>query len=178
MTPNGCGIRQAEYFCECEAMTCRNDDTIVRRALIALLVPQAFASENPGTNLSRRGGLASTETLAPVAGKAFPTSIHIVERMSSETVSVCWSDARFGRYSEQRWREGRANIESFCLLTGRRIQYGDKVFRPLTPQGRPSPRCNRMILACVVDDVIGLAGRMHETAPSPDAPPRPDCGCS
>jgi hypothetical protein len=168
-------MRWAEYFCECEPMTCRNEDTIVRRALIALLAPQACALEHAGNNVSRRDELASTATFSPVVGSPFPTSIFIVERMSSETVSVFWSDARFGRHSEQRWREGRAQIDSFCLLTGKRIRYGDKIFRPLTPQGRPTPGCKRMILAGVVDDAIESGGQMHETRPSPDAAPRLDC---
>jgi hypothetical protein len=92
-----------------------------------------------------------------------PTHITIVERLSSESVSVCWSDARLGRYSDQTWRLGRARIDSLCLLTGRRIRYGDKIFRPRTQQGYLSPEYNRMILACVVDDFVAPACQQIDT---------------
>lgn len=109
-------------------MTCRNED-----------------------NIDRQSGPAATRTFEPVVADPVPARISI-ERLSSDAVSVCWSDARLGRCSEQTWRLGRARIESYCLLTGRRIRYGDKVFRPRLQQGFPSPEHNRMILACVLND--------------------------
>ncbi|SIT45964.1 conserved hypothetical protein [Paraburkholderia piptadeniae] len=139
-------------------MTCRNEDNIVRRALIALLAPKPFASEAETTSNThirkkkyRQSGRAATRTCEPVVAEPVPARISIVERLSSETVSVFWSDATLGR-SEQAWRLGRARIDSYCLLTGKRIRYGDKVFRPLTHQGSLAHEYNRMILACVVND--------------------------
>ncbi|MEM5387358.1 DUF3331 domain-containing protein [Paraburkholderia phymatum] len=147
-------------------MTCRDEDNIVRRALIALLAPKPFASEATANTCVRnkkyrRSGRAATRAFEPVVAEAVPARFSIVERLSSETVSVCWSDATLGHYSGQTWRLGRARIDSYCLLTGRRIRYGDKVFRPLTQQGNLSPECNRMILAYVVNDVCrsGVSAR-------------------
>ncbi|HEX7908005.1 MAG TPA: DUF3331 domain-containing protein [Paraburkholderia sp.] len=102
-------------------------------------------------NIDRGSGPAAARTSEPVVADPIPARISI-ERLSSEAVSVCWSDARLGRCSEQIWRLGRARIDSYCLLTGRRIRYGDKVFRPRTQRGYPSPEYNRMILACVLND--------------------------
>ena len=140
-------------------MTCRNEDNIVRRALIALLEPkpvaweaEATANTRISTRKYRQSDCAATGALEPVAAAVVPVRISIVERLSSETVSVCWSDATLGRYAEQTWRLGRARIDSHCLLTGRRIRYGDHVFRPRKPQGYLNPEHNRMILACVVND--------------------------
>ncbi|MEX3937632.1 DUF3331 domain-containing protein [Paraburkholderia phymatum] len=143
-------------------MTCRNEDNIVRRALIALLAPNAFASGvTANTDIRkkkyRRSGRAATRTFEPVVAEPVPARVSIVERLTSQTLSVCWSDATLGRYSEQTWRLGRARIDSYCLLTGRRIRYGDQVFRPLTQQRYLSPEYNRMILACVVNDFCRTA---------------------
>ncbi|WP_090869618.1 DUF3331 domain-containing protein [Paraburkholderia diazotrophica] len=142
-------------------MTCRDEDNIVRRALIALLAPKPFASEAEATANTcirkkkyRRSSRAAS-TFEPVVAEPIPARFSIVEWLSSETVSVSWSDATLGRYSGQTWRLGRARIESYCLLTGRRIRNGDKVFRPLTQQGYLSSEYNRMILACVVNDFCG-----------------------
>ncbi|MEM5438765.1 DUF3331 domain-containing protein [Paraburkholderia diazotrophica] len=139
-------------------MTCRDEDNIVRRALIALLTPKPFASEATANTCIRnkkyrRSGRAATGTFDPVVAEPVPARISIVEWLSSETVSVSWSDPTLGRYSGQTWRLGRARNDSYCVLTGRRIRLGDKVFRPLTQQGYLSPEYNRMILACVVNDL-------------------------
>ncbi|MBP0595046.1 DUF3331 domain-containing protein [Paraburkholderia sp. LEh10] len=74
----------------------------------------------------------------------------IVDRPSSLTVSVCWSDPRYGRHDEQTWRLGRARFESFCLLTGGAIQHGDQIFRPRATRGGHA-ESDRMILASAVD---------------------------
>ncbi|MPW21968.1 DUF3331 domain-containing protein [Paraburkholderia sp. CNPSo 3157] len=147
-------------------MACRNEDNIVRRALIALLAPKPFVSEATANTYIRkkkyrRSGRAATTTCEPVVVEPVPARFSIVERLSSETVSVSWSDATLGRYSGQTWRLGRARMDSYCLLTGRRIRSGDKVFRPLTQQGNLSPEYNRMILACVVNDLCcaGVSAR-------------------
>ncbi|WP_250516505.1 DUF3331 domain-containing protein [Caballeronia sp. INDeC2] len=81
------------------------------------------------------------------------TCISIVERTSSQTVTVCWSDARMGHFAEQVWRLGRACADSFCVLTGKQIAYGDKIFRPRVWRGvAPDEDC--MILACAVDEMF------------------------
>jgi hypothetical protein len=136
------------------------EEDVGRRALLDILTPVAHASES-ATDTARRKKQRFRlkkrrlrEERAPeVDVEPRPTHISVVERLSSETVSVCWSDARMGRYSEQTWRLGRARTESYCLLTGRQIRYGDRIFRPRTEQGYLTPDHNRMILACAVDDL-------------------------
>lgn len=141
-------------------MTTLAEEDIGRRALLDILIPVEHAPDS-STGTARRKKQRfrlkkrrlREEGAPAVDVEPRPTHISVVERLSSETVSVCWSDARFGRYSEQIWRLGRARSDSFCLLTGRQIRYGDKIFRPRTQQGYLTPDHNRMILACAVDDL-------------------------
>ncbi|MPW24029.1 DUF3331 domain-containing protein [Paraburkholderia sp. CNPSo 3157] len=140
-------------------MTTLSEEDIGRRALLDILVPVAHASDS-ATDTARRKKQRfrlkkrrlREEGTSEVDAEPRPTRISVVERLSSETVSVCWSDARMGRYAEQIWRLGRARTDSFCLLTGRQIRYGDRIFRPRTEQGYLTVDHNRMILACAVDD--------------------------
>nr|WP_239482706.1 DUF3331 domain-containing protein [Paraburkholderia sp. C35] len=96
----------------------------------------------------------ASEPVRPVIG---PTRFHIVERLSRETLSVYWSDARTGLYADQLWRLGRARIRSFCVLTGAAIQIGDLVYRPKSQSaGSPANR-DFMILAAMVHDEFSEA---------------------
>ena len=146
-------------------MTAFAEEDVGLRALLDILAPAAHAAD-PATGTVRRKKQRfclkkrrlREEGVPEVEAEPRPTSISIVERLSSETVSVCWSDARMGRYSEQIWRLGRARTDSFCMLTGRPIRYGDRIFRPRTQQGYLTSDHNRMILACAVDDLCCSAG--------------------
>ncbi|WP_244136765.1 DUF3331 domain-containing protein [Burkholderia vietnamiensis] len=82
---------------------------------------------------------------APAAVK-----IRIVEILSATSVSVRWSDPRFGHFGEQVWRCVTARMASRCVLTGVPIHCGDRVYRP-QGRGRTVP-CNwdRMIHAAAV----------------------------
>lgn len=136
-------------------MTFRIEDDIVRRALIALLTPESFALESaPNTyirkkNFRREGGAAS-RAFDPFIAEPVPTHISIVEQLTSQTLSVCWSDPRFGHYAGQVWRKGVARRPSFCVLTGKRIYPGDSVFRPRARETYVPANRERMILAAIV----------------------------
>jgi hypothetical protein len=54
-----------------------------------------------------------------------------VERRTTSTIVVSWSDATRGRYQDQVWRAGYARAAGICGLTGMPVQRGDMVFRPL-----------------------------------------------
>jgi len=130
-------------------MTYRNEDNIVRRALIALLAPKPFASEatanmNIRKKEYRRSCRAATRTFEPVVAERVPARI-AVEQLTAQTLSVCWSDPQSGHYADQVWRKGVARRPSFCVLTGMRIYPGDSVFRPRAG-------ADRMILAAVVSE--------------------------
>jgi hypothetical protein len=104
----------------------------------------------------------STQTLfAPPAGAARSHAMHdggaalavedagrcatSVERNSSMTLLVCWSDPGRCRYTEQTWKIGYARAPGRCALSDAEIHVGDRVFRPW---GRPAPmNAEAMILA-------------------------------
>lgn len=138
-------------------MTFRIEDDIVRRALIALLAPESFASKSaPNTYIRkkkfrRRGGAASCAS-EPFVAEPVPTHISIVEQLTSQTLSVCWSDPQSGHYADQVWRKGVARRPSYCVLSGKRIYPGDSVFRPRACETYVPANRDRMILAAVVPE--------------------------
>ncbi|WP_429563219.1 DUF3331 domain-containing protein [Paraburkholderia sp. MM6662-R1] len=77
----------------------------------------------------------------------------VLERLSSKSLSVSWSDPCTGRYADQIWRFGLAQVDSFCALTGRPIRRGDPVFRPRLSSTRLPANHNRMILASAIPDI-------------------------
>lgn len=143
-------------------MTMFVEEDIGRRALLDILTsvaqtPHSNAGAPPRKKKQRfrpKKRLRDEDAAPSVEAEPQPTCVSIVERLSSETVSVCWSDARMGHCSEQTWRLGRSRIEAFCALTGERIRYGDRIFRPRTQRGCGCPGQGRMILACAVDELM------------------------
>ncbi|WP_245254317.1 DUF3331 domain-containing protein [Paraburkholderia sp. LEh10] len=79
-----------------------------------------------------------------------PARISIIERLSSVTLSICWSDSTTGYFGEQVWRIGLAHGRSFCALSGMPIKIGDSVFRPWVSETRAPANSHRMILASCV----------------------------
>jgi hypothetical protein len=125
-------------------MTYQIEDDIVRRALIALLTPDASLLESEDNKQgckvsSRRRGRTAT-----------PARIFIVEQPTSQTLTVCWSDPQSGHYADQLWRKGVARRSSFCVLTGMRIRSGDAVFRPRAGETYLPANREYMLLAAAV----------------------------
>lgn len=77
--------------------------------------------------------------------------ITLIRRYDQESISVCWSDPTYGRYSDQLWRVCTARRSAVCALTGEKIRRGDAVFRP-SPNRRHRPaNADAMILASKLD---------------------------
>ncbi|SKD04154.1 protein of unknown function [Burkholderia sp. CF099] len=133
-----------------DAMTCMTEVLLGQRftSAHAVSIPAGRLPKFRACNFAASATVAS-EPVKPVTG---PARFRIVERLSRETLSVYWSDARSGLYADQLWRLGRARIRSFCVLTGIPIQVGDLVYRPKS-QSKGSP-ANRdfMIRADMVHD--------------------------
>lgn len=130
-------------------------DDVFERALMRLLDPSRGAGACEGVahaagRRTRRG--ATADAAADVADMTAPAAvkIRIVEILSATSVSVRWSDPRFGHFGEQVWRCVTARMASRCVLTGVPIHCGDRVYRP-QGRGRTVP-CNwdRMIHAAAV----------------------------
>ncbi|HTH62958.1 MAG TPA: DUF3331 domain-containing protein [Paraburkholderia sp.] len=89
--------------------------------------------------------------------------ITLIRRYDHESISVCWSDPTYGRYSDQLWRVCTARRSAVCALTGEKIRRGDAVFRP-SPNRRHRPaNADAMILASKLDHLGNIvAGRADE----------------
>jgi hypothetical protein len=139
-------------------MATLSGNEIMQRALLDILT-SITATKNPVQITESRKRKPkypsihwqSSEAPPLVHGESFPICIYIVERTTPQTMTICWSDARVGHCTEQTWRMGLARSASRCLLTGERIQRGDRVFRPQSERGTPFAGRDRMILACAVD---------------------------
>ena len=136
-------------------MTCRNEDSIVRRSLIALLIPGTCSAEsdgNPQIRKSRfcRSGPKATVTTEPAVAASSPARIFVIEQLTSKTISVCWSDPQSGHYADQVWRSGISPRAGSCVLTGLRIYPGDRVYRPRACKTYAPANRDRMMLAAAV----------------------------
>ena len=90
--------------------------------------------------------------------------ITLIRRHDPESITVCWSDPTYGRYSDQLWRVCTARRSSVCALTGEKIRRGDAVFRP-SPNRRHRPaNADAMILASKLDNLPNgvVAARLDE----------------
>ena len=80
----------------------------------------------------------------------FPQAIvRVIERPSSATALVYWSDPGTCHYGYQGWRATTATSEGVCSLSGMPIHRGDPVYRP--SQRDPKPQnASAMILAAAM----------------------------
>ncbi|WP_309296247.1 DUF3331 domain-containing protein [Caballeronia novacaledonica] len=144
----------------------RTDDGVrdamsrIMETFLGLRIQRCQEHTLPISHLGNTRSCRVTDTTATnhSCRKLLPARIEIVERPSSETLTIYWSDARTGRYADQLWRLSRARVKTFCVLSGAPIHVGDEVFRPQS-RGVDGPT-NRdfMILA----DAIPRAGAEPE----------------
>ncbi|WP_106854116.1 DUF3331 domain-containing protein [Caballeronia novacaledonica] len=136
-------------------MTCRIEDDIVRRALIALLPPEQHRpkSENHVHGLERTSRRKRrVANFGPVDEQRVPARIFVIEQPSSQTLSVCWSDSQSGHYAAQMWRKGVARKASLCVLSGAQILPGDAVYRPHAGERHSPANREYMLLASAVPE--------------------------
>lgn len=143
-------------------MTILSEDNIVVRTLLNVLDPSAeqldACAQKPFIRLKkRRTGVCPPAADDHRRASMRPASMVVVERLSSCTISVSWSDPCSGRYTEQIWCSGLAHVSTVCALTGRIIKRGDQVFRPRTREVRVPPNRHQMILAATIGHRADLA---------------------
>jgi Domain of unknown function (DUF3331) len=84
---------------------------------------------------------------SPQSPRPFPEAVvRVIERPSSATAIVYWSDAATCHYGYQGWRVTTATSDGACALTGAAIHRGDSVYRPSQRDPRPQ-NASAMILA-------------------------------
>ncbi|WP_084530765.1 DUF3331 domain-containing protein [Burkholderia sp. WSM2232] len=69
-----------------------------------------------------------------------------MERLTTRTLSVSWSDPCSGRYADQLWRLGVARDDGLCISSGLHVRRGDSVFLPPTSVRSHPANFVRMIL--------------------------------
>lgn len=84
------------------------------------------------------------------ASMANASSVSRIERQTTYTILVSWSDPTLGSYVDQTWRAGVARTDGVCGLTGKPVRRGDPVFRPLPREVAPLKNPFDMILADTV----------------------------
>src|SRR6478752_3821975 len=91
----------------------------------------------------------------------FPQAIvRVIERPSSATALVYWSDPGNCHYGYQGWRATTANAEGVCSLSGMPIHRGDQVYRP--SQRDPKPQnAAAMILAAAMPKNEEMEADLH-----------------
>jgi Domain of unknown function (DUF3331) len=89
---------------------------------------------------------------SPASNRPFPEAVvRVIERPSSATAIVYWSDAATCHYGYQGWRVTTANTDGACALTGAPIHRGDSVYRP--SQRDPKPQnASAMILSAAMPE--------------------------
>lgn len=80
---------------------------------------------------------------------AFAVSVKIIDRPSSTTATVSWSDPTSGYYGDQVWRSGVARGEGLCAVSAQRIRRGDAVYKPRVSRLAPA-NADAMILSSVI----------------------------
>jgi Domain of unknown function (DUF3331) len=77
-------------------------------------------------------------------------AIALLDRPSSRTITVSWSDPRGCKYGEQVWRLAVAKRSGICALSGLTIIAGDAIYRPAKVEPPPS-NAAAMMLAAIVE---------------------------
>src|ERR1700730_14580730 len=80
---------------------------------------------------------------------AQPT-VRVLERATSQTLTVSWCDSRTGHYGHQTWGRRIARRAGTCVVSGRSIAAGDHVYSPYV-RGSPPSNAEAMIIASWVE---------------------------
>ena len=75
----------------------------------------------------------------------------LIDRPTTSTATIAWSDSTRCCYGDQVWRSSRARAPGVCAMSGRPISPGDAVYRPRPC--RPMPlNASAMILTSALND--------------------------
>jgi hypothetical protein len=141
-------------------MSDSSDKPLICRALLDVI--------KPANVLVRLDQLTAVRSAASSRRRRPPEHVHanassvdggvhvaILERMTTRTMTVRWSDPLSGSYGEQLWRRSRSRYRSRCSLSGLPIGPGDAVFKPACYGCRTPFNQHRMILATQAELALG-----------------------
>lgn len=76
--------------------------------------------------------------------------VSLIERTTPSTVTIAWRDSTSCFYGEQVWRVAGAKVSGVCVLSGKRIRRGDRIYHP--QRSNPAPvNARAMILESALD---------------------------
>jgi hypothetical protein len=122
------------------------------RALIEVMMPNPFAqilASTGGVHHKSKHKISPLmqDNMSPAYSKIPLVQVSVIERLTTRTLSVCWSDPRCGKYTDQLWRLGLARDDGLCAFSGMYVRRGDSVFRPSSSVRLCPAAFDRMILA-------------------------------
>ncbi|WP_414441527.1 DUF3331 domain-containing protein [Burkholderia sp. 22PA0106] len=148
--------------------TLANDDIVARALLDMLFPPARLRFERPVRQRAARRAAPAARNLSPsFDAHCCPDHVAVIDRLPSGSITVTWSDSRFGKYTEQIWHAALAHEHAVCALTGREIAQGSRVFRPRKRDANVPAEYPWMILSSALDTGIELP---VENAPRRHAP--------
>jgi hypothetical protein len=118
----------------------------------------AASSSSKAAHRTRAARRDKETTMVPLGWQAAEMTvgkpvIRIIDRPSSVTAIVQWSDAATCHYGYQGWRVVTAEKDGQCSLSGKSVRRGDLVYRPA--QREPRPRnVDAMILATAMSEAL------------------------
>ncbi|MEM5434615.1 DUF3331 domain-containing protein [Paraburkholderia diazotrophica] len=159
---------------------CIRSDSVCRTLLDVLTpLPAAVAAAQRATETRkerfRHRKAAFGAAVGPSHCERGAARISDIERVSSRSIRLCWSDPLFGHYADQVWRIGLARKDSFCDLSGLAVHRGDVVFSPRLHKRYYPANGDRVILASqvgAVDESIDSDGVSDSRDTTADRPAR------
>jgi hypothetical protein len=88
--------------------------------------------------------------------------VRVIERPSSATALVYWSDPGTCHYGYQGWRATTASSEGVCSLSGMRIHRGDQVYRPSQRDPKPQNAAAMILAAAMPADSEEMEVEHHD----------------
>jgi hypothetical protein len=143
-------------------MSRMSEQQLFARALLDLLSPHNRPIAQPRVWVRHDDGTEKLHNL--VRSEACDNDTHwanrpavVVERPTSNTITVRWSDSRSGYYGEQLWRMTQSRTRGLCAATGLSIDPGDVVFKPYRHKLDVPFNRDQMILASAIGGIAADA---------------------
>ncbi|MEK6423205.1 MAG: DUF3331 domain-containing protein [Burkholderia gladioli] len=140
------------------AQTQLASDDIAARALLDMLFPPSRLrfERRPRRRAARRTEPAARNLSPAFDARCCPDHVAVIDRLPSGSITVTWSDSRFGKYTEQIWHAALAHEHAVCALTGGEIAQGSRVFRPRKRDANEPAEYPWMILSSALDTGTAL----------------------
>jgi hypothetical protein len=122
------------------------------RMVSLLQVSSAPSTDQPRVPAQRSGRKRRSALSIDTPCENQGSTLNVIDRPSSNTVTIAWRDATRGSYGDQLWRRIRARCHGVCAISGAFILRGESVFTPW-PSRPASVNAGAMILASLLDAI-------------------------